>query len=162
MIETTTIETLASEAVKWFETAERKDGETYWRRKDGAPEWVAEMVHEAHGSMMPDDWRYDFIVQALCALEADGEDATLEADVYNHELQDWFGSHSDRVAFTDQALEDGMAGTESGIMAIVSMGQYLEKEEVLGLVREFLEARLGALEEAAEEASTAPDESDEE
>lgn len=162
MTETTTISTLAAEAAKWFETAERKEGETYLRRKDGAPEWVSEMVRKAHGSMLPDDWRYDFIVQALCALEADGEDATLEADIYNHELQDWFGSHSDRVAFTDQALEDGLASAESGIMSIISMGQYLEKSEVLGIVRDFLEARLGALEEAAEEASTAPDEDDEE
>ncbi len=162
MTETTTIETLAAEAVKWFELAERKEGETYHRRKDNAPEWVRDMTHEAHGSMLPDDWRYQFIVEALCALEADGEDATLEADIYTHDLTNWLGSRADRIGYVDEALENGLVGTESGIVPILQLGQWTEKDEVLSLVREFLLTRLGSLEEAAEEASTAPDEADEE
>jgi hypothetical protein len=40
---------------------------------DGAPPWFTDVCRHAHGGMMPDDWRYEFIQDALSAIE-DGAD----------------------------------------------------------------------------------------
>lgn len=60
-----TVQQLAAEAYGCFETAERQDGETFWRLKDGSPEWVTDLVLNAHGDFLPDDWRYACIGAAL-------------------------------------------------------------------------------------------------
>jgi len=42
-----------------------RDGETYYRKKDTAPEWVGDAVYAAHdnGAMLPDDWKYETIAR---------------------------------------------------------------------------------------------------
>ena len=39
-----------------------------------APQWFTDLCHYAHGDMLPDDWRYEFIQDALNALENDDDD----------------------------------------------------------------------------------------
>jgi hypothetical protein len=48
--------------------------------------------------MLPDDWRYQFIEEALDAISEDGEDAQLEPAIYTHELTGWLHSRADRHA----------------------------------------------------------------
>lgn len=35
---------------------------------DDAPQWFADLCREAHGGMLPDDWRYEFVRDALSAI----------------------------------------------------------------------------------------------
>lgn len=135
---------LAAEAFEWFETATRPNGEDYVRRSDGAPEWVADLVYAAHGGdsayLLPDDYRYAFIRDALEALaDADGYmDAAAEGlpeTVYTSELLAWVGSSARRIAISDAVAEDlGIRG----IFNTLQSGERAERLEVLTLVHSFL------------------------
>jgi len=142
---------IASEARSWFERATRDDSVVYYRKDPAAPEWVTDLALHAHGDMLPDDWRYEFIVEALDALAEteDPDEIQLEADVYNTRLIAWLGSHSHRAGYCDEAREEFSSGSD-GIIDQIMLGQYAEKQEVLGIVRAFIEQRAEDMEDADE------------
>src|SRR6266516_1712460 len=120
--ETTTLESLAREAAGWFETAERPDGESFTRTKDGTPEWVTDLVREAHGDdFLPDDWRYATISDALNFLADDGdpddagEFADQAVDVYTGARFAWLASNLNRAGYVDEAVAEFGYDPESGI-----------------------------------------------
>lgn len=151
-----TVRELAKEALQYFKlkTVTRDSREvTIWAHTDDAPEWVKEMTREAHGDMLPDDWKFRFVVEALEAI-ANSEDGyedevitELEADVYNHELLDWVSSSLIRMRYVDEAVEK----TEwpGSLAYALAMGQLDEKQEVCWIVLECLRDRLEQLEEEA-------------
>lgn len=151
-----TIQELAAQVRKQFEQATRTNGETHFVRKDEfrANDWVYEMCVAAHGEMFPDDWRYAFIVEALDAIadssDQDAEDAYLEADIYNHQLIAWLGSHGHRPAYVDEAVSGLSTDQREDIISDIQKGQAAEKNEVLDTVRRELQKRLEELEEEAE------------
>lgn len=149
------IQDRAKEAASYFETAHRKhapevraeDAEQFVRIKDGAPEWVMQLAFKAHGDLLPDDFRFQVIREALDALadqyndDDDFEQATDEfaddVDVYTSDLTAWLGSHSSRPGYCDEAREE--MGTDSrGIVQDIQRGQYMERREVFQLVVEAL------------------------
>lgn len=137
-----TVQTLAAEALRHFEyTGENPPNglrpNIYIQRSD-APEWLESLVYDAHGDYLPDDWRYSFIVEALRSIQEDGEDAELEADIYNGELLEWLGSNLTRAGYVDEATEE--FGYPGNIMAAIQLGQWQEKQEVLASVLSSLEA----------------------
>ena len=166
MAETATVQALAGEAYSWFETARRatgdtetgprEEGERYTRCKDGAPEWVTELVHDAHGDFLPDDWRYDAICSALEFISEtdDPEDGASEwadsnVDVYTGARLAWLASNLNRAGYcVDAAGEYGSSATD--IVAMIGQGQYAESREVFYAVLSALEERAEATE--AEEA----------
>lgn len=148
----TTIETMASEASAMFETRTRDSGETFYARKDGAPEWLEDLCHEAHESMLPDDHRYAMIVGALDAIgEGDEDGDTLEPDVYTSDLLAWLGSNATRKGYCDDAARDGLLSDDANMDDRLMVGQLQEMREVHGLVLDFLRTRLEELEDAADE-----------
>ena len=162
-----TVQTLAEEAGRWFETFKRDasgDAE-FWRTKDGHPAWVKDMCMDAHesGSMLPDDWRYEFIYGALNALDSndDPDDITLDSDPYTFDLLRWLASDLSRTSYCDAAIDDGLwesttrGGDNGGTIRLIAIGQIMEKEEVLRAVRAFLESRAEELESEREEAEAA-------
>jgi hypothetical protein len=153
--------TLAGEAYDLFETRTRLDSdETYDSLKDDAPQWLQDLVHDAHGSMLPDDWRYATIRAALgfihdggledvdAAHDASSEFADDNVDVYTGARLEWLGSHLDRPAYCDMATND-FGPTDSGIIDLIGLGQYLESQEVFGIVVRHLDERLEVLGEDA-------------
>jgi hypothetical protein len=108
---------------------------------DDVPEWFTDLCHHAHGSMMPDDWRYEFIQDALSALEDGADEDRLDLDglyPYTADRFDWLSSHLDRPAYCDAAA--AAAGEPPGdILAFVAWGMGRELREVFGLVRSGLE-----------------------
>ena len=142
----TTIQELALFARNQFERRHREaDDSHFFARKDDAPEWIQDMCRDSHGDSWPDDTIYQFIIESLDAL-ADSdypEDAYLEADVYTHDLLEWLASSNTRVGYCDEAMSE--FGTTGSILAIIALGQYTEKREVLDSVRSFLEARVDNL-----------------
>lgn len=141
----TQLQKLADEVRGHFKTFRRGDDkEDHWSLKDDAPEWIRDDVcYEAHGSMMPDDHKYAFIVEALDALaeNEDPDDIDLEADIYNADLLKWVSSHLERAGYVEEAIEES-GGEHPGFFESLMMGQAAEKREVLYSVRQSLEKRI--------------------
>lgn len=146
---TNTIQTLAAEASEHFEHAKRDNGTDYVRTKDGAPEWIKALCMAAHDDcgLLPDDWRYTMILDALNALAEAGDseldDVTIEPPIYTHELLAWLASNGERVAICDEAAVE-YGRSEDGILADISQGYWHEQSQVLYSVRASLAAQIEA------------------
>jgi hypothetical protein len=82
--------------------------------------------------MMPDDWRYEFIQDALAAIE-DGIDLD-GLYPYTADRLNWLASHLDRPGYCDEAADDA-GRPPADILAFVAWGMDREMREVFGLVR---------------------------
>lgn len=140
--------TEAREAARYFVGKYRDDGTSFTSLSDDHPEWVKQLVCDAHDGMLPDDWRYECIFHALCFVR-DVEDWYDRADefandmvsVNSAELIDWLGSHGSRAGWVQEAREEwGDAGSD--IWDEVARGQLMEARDVFALVTRELSARL--------------------
>ena len=134
-----------------FEQAERADGAVYWRLKEDRPWWAADFIREAHGTeMMPDDYRYRLVLEALEVLaeqpDADPDELADEfagnTDVYSRDLLAWVGSHPSRALYVDEAQGDGLVSADATLDERLAVGQYVERREVFMAV---VEAAAGVL-----------------
>jgi hypothetical protein len=143
-----TVRELAELAGGHFTTRKRGD-EAIWVVEDDAPPWVTDLVLAAHdaGNLLPDDWRYGMIVDALQALaevdDPDDADVRGDVDIVTHRLLEWAASHGDRLSYVDQGFEDFRPSTD--IASALQLGQRLEREDVLAAVRAFLVDHLETL-----------------
>lgn len=149
MMDTLTISALAQEAYDAMERRTRDDGTDYYARKDDAPEWLGDLCRDAHGEMLPDDWRYDAIHSALGHIADSGADDTDDLDDAGHEFADghvdvyngpraaWLASHSYRAAYTDDAVSE-LGGEGLDTYERIGLGQYAESLEVFESVRQSL------------------------
>lgn len=138
----TALQKLADETRNQFVQGKRDNGDSYWYRESSEQDWIYEMCHKAHGDMLPDDWRYAFIVEALDALaeSEDPDDIKLEADIYTQSLTNWLASRADRYSYCDEAAEE--FGQPLTMIEMLQFGQAYEKREVLDAVRSFLEGMI--------------------
>lgn len=156
---TATPATLAAEARAFFITRQRDNGDTFTATIDATPEWVADMIREAHadhiGDFLPDDRRYLLIRDALDFIEEQGDAASADdcgdfadsaVDVYTSDRIAWLASHLDRLAYCDAAQDYMGADAEGGIADMIGMGQYMEASLVYASVFDVLEDRAAALE----------------
>ncbi len=148
----TRLQQLAAEARRnMIQDTRTSNDAKFWKVKDGAPDWIGIMCRDCHGTMFPDDWKYAFVVESLDALEDtdDPDEIQLEADIYNHELTAWLGSHGHRPGYCDEAAEEfGFeVSNGNGIIDLIGLGQLAEKNEVLGSVRQYLEEMVSEQEE---------------
>ncbi len=142
---TNTLQTLAREMSQAFEGATRPtSGETFRKLKGDAPEWMTTVCRKAHdeASILPDDWRYAFIEEAVDALAASedavdalaaSEDAdearnSLEPDVYTSDLTAWLHSRNSRVYYLSEVLAE--YGSFRDGFQLLAAAQMIEKEEV--------------------------------
>jgi hypothetical protein len=124
-----------------IESRTRESGEQFYSLKDGAPEWVQEAVRAAHdgGDMLPNDWSYrllsDMAERIFEAFEReegpDRDDVVMVAadelaENRASDVLDWLCSHSYRVAFTDEAIEELGWPHERSIMAAAGAGMRAE------------------------------------
>ena len=146
-VTTPTVQNLAGEALSFIETRHRADGTPFWSLTDNAPDWVHDLCRKAHGDMMPDDWRYTFIVSSLNALD-DGDEEPGEPSVYTSDLTGWLHSRTDRYAYIDDAVEE--YGATVGIIDAITMGYAAEMREVFDILQAELDERAEALSEDEE------------
>lgn len=144
-----TIIDLAGIAYSAFHRVERGE-KTITTLADDAPDWLHDLVHEAHGDMLPDDWRYDVIREALGFIHENGGDLddlaaefADDVDVYSSALLEWLASNLTRAGYCDTAAEELGSPDSSDIMRLIGMGQYLERREVFDSVRQSLEELIG-------------------
>jgi hypothetical protein len=139
---TGTIQVLAQAMSKSFEGATRPSGEIFRKLKDGSPAWMTAVCRQAHDNaqLLPDDWRYAFIEEAVDALaqheDLDAARDSLEPDVYTSELTGWLHSRNSRVYYLGEALTD--YGSFRDGFQLLAAAQLCEKEEVFQQVLDAL------------------------
>lgn len=149
------VQTLAKEVLKHFETKTRDSGESFQSLKDESPDWMQDLCQDAHDGMLPDDHRYDFIVDALNAL-VDNEDedearSSIDSSIYNRDLLNWLSSSLSRAEYVNQGVSEfGMDSNVSGfdLFNALQLGQLFEKREVFESVLNSLQEKLDEIEAA--------------
>ena len=118
---------VARELAAQFETATRPDGSKFTRLRKRAPEWMKNAVRAAHAGKLPDDHTYQ-----MASIAADYIAENVQSAYYIHELAEqsmyevegptdraallaWVGSHSDRAALVDEAMEAGCETMDGAI-----------------------------------------------
>lgn len=145
-----TIQELAAEMAAAFETRTRDNGDTFDVLKDGSPEWMTDVCRDAHGDMLPDDWRYSMIrgaVEWIAETDDDIEGCYPFADgfvpVYNSERIAWLASHLNRSAYVDDAVSEyGVDPSHDGfsVTQTIGLGIYAEAAEVYSAVYNAMDA----------------------
>lgn len=142
---------LARDYADAFEDATRPDGSSFIRLRDGSPEWMSNAVMEAHGGILPDDWRYattaaaaEWIAETLdndpsADIEDGAEFADSAVPIYTADLTAWLGSHCSRPGYVDEAAEE--FGPAEDVLAGIGRGMYLEASEVYGATLHALQCR---------------------
>lgn len=132
---TTTLHELAKQMSLAFEGGTRPTtGETFRKLKDGSPEWMTTVCRKAHDDarLLPDDWRYAFIEQAVDALaeheDTDHARSSLEPDIYTSDLTAWLHSLNARVYYVGEALSEHSTFRDG--FQLLAAAQMMEKEEV--------------------------------
>lgn len=144
-----TIQALAEKYASMFCTKIRKQSgdryacviDLYSNEPDYYESDLHKLIKDAHADMLPDDYKFDFIVQALDAIaecSADLEDISIEPDIYNFDLFKWVQSHGERQGYCNEVLAEYGHGICLDFMAIIAQAQQREKEEVLHSVLESL------------------------
>jgi len=143
-----TVQELAQSYLKHFKRGTRDNGDSYISLDDDAPEQLTDLVREAHGRMMPDDYKYQFVQDALQAIadSSEGEEhraiAELEAEHRNSELLAWLGSNLSRSSYVDDEAVGQFGHSDGGIFGDIQRGMQCELEEVANSVLESLNSIL--------------------
>ena len=132
------------EFLKYFQITTRpgNDLDKIYTTYNHADEALDELVRKAHGDLLPDDFCYEIIYEALyafadCTSDDELYEVTLEADIYYHQLLKWLSSNLKRIDYCNEArAEFGLQDTD--LMTLVTYGQQMEKDEIVALVRESL------------------------
>lgn len=113
------------------------NNETRYFLADSRADWMHEVMHAAHGSMLPDNFRYAMVADCLSALiDADSIDDARDTlldlvPIYNGELTAWLASHGSRIQWVDEAIEND--GNLENLLQALSAGYFLELSEVFEL-----------------------------
>lgn len=132
--------------------SDRTPGLDSWVTFRDRTDWEDTLFRDAHGDMFPDDWRYEFIEDALSVI-AD-TDETLEdyeieeafdewfdgAYVYTHQITGWLHSRVDRYGYVNDWIND--VGADDDIIRSLSGGMYREAREVFDSVLASLRRRV--------------------
>ena len=100
---------LAEKLVKCFEQITRDDGSQYWVRKDNSPSRLKDLCFAAHNGWLPDDYKYQIIVESLeniAAADEFAEDYSPEPSVYTSDLTAWLHSDNRRIEYLNAALDE--------------------------------------------------------
>lgn len=133
-----TVPGLAKLMLKYFVQKKRDNGSEFYSLKEGRPDWMQNICRECHVGMLPDDYKYQFIHDALYLIienneEDDASDVQIEPDVYTADLLRWLASSISRTAYMDDASSEygPFPQFENHLMA----GQQLERQEVFASLR---------------------------
>lgn len=156
----TTLATLAAAFASAFMTKAFDNGESRIVLRDGAPDWMTEIVREAHDGMMPNDQSYSMILAVANDIddllsydpETDLDDIRHERidsliPVYNTERTAWLASHLDRGEYVNEAIRTYGTGTQTpDIYDLLALGIDVE----LVMIWEAIERGLRAQAELAD------------
>ncbi len=112
--------------------------------RNNCPQWIVDLCFAARDGMFPDDYKYEYIIDALELIASQDNDACIEdllaeieADCYNHQLLKWLASSNSRVEYVDRYFDE-FVGEREDLIKQISLGQWLEKTEVANIVLQTL------------------------
>jgi hypothetical protein len=138
-----TIQSLAAELSGSLERRARNNGADFLIIRDGSPSWVSEVIDAAHTDgrdhMLHDDHRFEFVAESASALSEcdDPNDVELAPEERTSRLTAWLHSRPDRLGWCDEAAEN-FRFRVVGLFTRIQRGHWLERNHVLGIVREQL------------------------
>lgn len=150
---------LAAAFASAFMTKAFDNGESRIVLRDGAPDWMTEIVREGHGGMMPNDQSYSMILAVANEIDdllRDNPDLTADdlndarheridslIPVYNTERTAWLASHLDRAEYVNEALENmgGHLGHGDDIFSLLAQGIYNELSHIWDAIERGLTAQ---------------------
>src|SRR5690606_16896783 len=108
--------------------------------------WVWDLLLAVHNidEQMPNDWVFRKVKEILADL-VDGAEPEVAPDIYTHELLEWLSS-APHWEWVDEILYD-YRGEFSSLSAIIQAAQACKIEEIIAVIRDYLED----LEEGMEE-----------
>jgi hypothetical protein len=111
----------------------RTNGDIFFTHASDGDDLMS-VIHAGHDdqNILPDDYRYQFIKDALDAIaETDDIESAMESacdpDVYSRELTGWLHSSVGRLEYVTEAVKS--FGADTGFQ-ILANAQYLERQEV--------------------------------
>jgi hypothetical protein len=132
---------------QYFENKTRNDGKRFVCLKDDAPIELQNLIHDIHDGefygCLPNDWIYSMIWEAFSALKEDDiENVSYEADIYNHDLANWFAENCNQYANEISAtlIMDDCFKPVSAV-DLFSNTQYEAKRRIYYAVADFLKER---------------------
>ena len=130
-----------------FTLAQREDGSEFWQFTEEARQSVDDLssfVRELHDEELPNDWRYQKIVEICDAItEYDGDtewsDASHEisdglVSIYNAELASWIAENGSRLSYCDQVMEEGLISDEASMSERLMAGQYTCIKQMVDII----------------------------
>jgi hypothetical protein len=137
--------------INWFITAgtlraaftqdKRQDGSTFWclteQARQSVDDWTS-FIRELHDDEMPNDWRYETIVDICTYLmdlvepideQSDVSDIAFSAadsitSIYTSELCQWLSDNTGRLSYIDDAQEEGLIAAEADTFKRLQIGQF--------------------------------------
>lgn len=135
--------------INWFLTAgtlraaftqdKRTDGSTFYGLTDQAhqnDEELTPWLMGLHDEELPNDWRYETIVDICEALQDVDDLEDVDAchdlvagiadnitDISNADLLQWYADIPSRVAYIDDAVSEGLIDTNADTIARLTVGQ---------------------------------------
>ena len=142
--------TTNTQQINWFVTAgtlraaftecKRQDGSTYWALKEEVDDndLFIDFIRDLHDDEMPNDWRYETIVDIcnyLCDLvetidsQSDAHEIAFSAadsitSIYTSELCQWLADNTGRLSCIDDAQEEGLIAAEADTFKRLQIGQF--------------------------------------
>ena len=142
-------------AINWFITAgtlraaftqdKRDDGSTFWTYTEQARQSaddLATWIGELHDGELPNDWRYETIVDICNALMDEGDLSNADpgelsvsiannlTDIYNHSLFQWYADIPSRVEYIEEGVLSGYISPEADTMSRLMVGQTICIEQM--------------------------------
>jgi hypothetical protein len=146
MITTNTQSQTLTQALSHFVSFEDHKNERQWKLNDEASMDLSKLVMEMHDEEMPNNWRFDTIVDIFYELKGKETETinTFEVadnlvDVYNLDLKKWVATHS-RDNYIDEGIEEGLIDSNMEKQLFVDLirkGQFICIEQMVRLACEY-------------------------
>lgn len=132
------------------DTGEDKRGVIYTVKSEASNSELHEFIRDIHDGMLPDDFKYRIVYEALEAIsEQDELDyPAIEADIYTHDLIQWSQNLS-RHDYINTVLEEAtLYGRQLNFDDLLRQSQQLEIDMICNQVYAFVEERIAEAENA--------------
>jgi hypothetical protein len=132
------VKEVAQMVQRYMTYGERNNGDRFVKTKDNTPEWVTEIIREAHDECLPNDFHYDMIDTAIDIIadsqdEDDAESRMNEANLGS--ALHWLNGAPYAVHYCDEAMNEHGANVFQTLDGIIDAGQRKMFYEVFDAVK---------------------------
>jgi len=142
--------TTNTQQINWWLTAgtlraaftqdKRQDGTLYWCLTEQARQTVddlTEWLHELHDDELPNDWRYNTIINVLFDLKQSNEPGgDCGVDTYTSDLIKWLTPS--RMAYIDELQSEEIIRPNATMDERIRVAQYHTTEQIISVIRKFM------------------------